>query len=61
MNDGPLVIARKTFPFCRMKITQDVRDYAAGLSLDPQTALIQGLEDKAREFREKGGQIYLKA
>jgi phosphomethylpyrimidine synthase len=33
--------------FCSMKLTQDVRDYAAGM------------EDKAKEFRDNGGQLYV--
>jgi phosphomethylpyrimidine synthase len=40
--------------FCSMKITQDVRDYAAKL----EEAEV-GMEEKSREFREKGGEIYL--
>ncbi len=34
--------------FCSMKITQEVRDYAAA-----------GMNEKAQEFKEKGGQLYL--
>jgi phosphomethylpyrimidine synthase len=37
-----------------MKITQDVRDYAAKLE-----AAEVGMEEKSREFREKGSEIYL--
>ena len=33
--------------FCSMKITQDVRDYAAEMA------------EKAAEFRERGGEIYV--
>jgi phosphomethylpyrimidine synthase len=40
--------------FCSMKITQDVRDYAAKL----EEAEV-GMEEKSREFREKGSEIYL--
>jgi phosphomethylpyrimidine synthase len=43
-----------------MKITQDVRDYAASLGIDAELALKQGLEEKGREFKEKGSKIYLK-
>jgi phosphomethylpyrimidine synthase len=48
--------------FCSMKITQDVREYAAqqGItSLDD--ALARGLDSKAREFREQGLEVYRKA
>ncbi|HET6546103.1 MAG TPA: phosphomethylpyrimidine synthase ThiC [Rhodanobacteraceae bacterium] len=44
--------------FCSMKITQDVRDYAAKLGVDEQAALAEGMAEKAREFREQGGEIY---
>ena len=47
--------------FCSMKITQDVRDYAnaKGLS-DVRVAIESGLQEKAREFRESGGDVYQK-
>jgi phosphomethylpyrimidine synthase len=44
--------------FCSMKITQDVRDYAERQGLDEQAALEQGMAEKAREFREQGGEIW---
>jgi phosphomethylpyrimidine synthase len=45
--------------FCSMKITQDVRDYAQAHALPADAAAIeQGMEDKAREFREAGGEVY---
>ena len=47
--------------FCSMKITQDVRDYAASQGMDEQTALKKGMEEKAVEFVKKGAQIYSKA
>jgi phosphomethylpyrimidine synthase len=43
---------------CSMKITQDVRDYAKTIGLDPEQAVQRGLEEKSREFRELGGEIY---
>ena len=46
--------------FCSMKITQDVRDYAAKLELDEKAALERGLEEKSKEFKEKGSEIYQK-
>ena len=45
--------------FCSMKITQDVREYAAGLGVDEKEALQRGMKEKAEEFVEKGGEIYL--
>ncbi len=41
--------------FCSMKITQDVRDFAA-----KQEAEV-GMVEKSREFRERGSEIYLEA
>ena len=46
--------------FCSMKITQDVRDYAASHGIDDQQALKERLEQKGREFVDKGSEIYLK-
>ncbi len=47
--------------FCSMKITQDVRDYAANMGIDNiDKALEKGMSEKAEEFREKGGDIYNK-
>jgi len=44
--------------FCSMKITQDVRDYAAAQELSEEEALKKGLEQKVQEFKDKGSQIY---
>jgi len=48
--------------FCSMKITQDVRDYAASkgiASLD--TALTSGMQEKAAEFQRQGSEIYTRS
>jgi phosphomethylpyrimidine synthase len=47
--------------FCSMKITQDVREYAAKQGLSDADALEKGMEAKAVEFVEAGAQIYSKA
>jgi phosphomethylpyrimidine synthase len=48
--------------FCSMKITQDVRDYAAKHGIAEETAaIVQGLREKAEEFRKGGGEIYRRA
>ncbi|MCY3764427.1 MAG: phosphomethylpyrimidine synthase ThiC [Gemmatimonadetes bacterium] len=47
--------------FCSMKITQDVREYAAQKGLDVDDALDAGMEEKAEEFRRKGTEIYQEA
>ena len=48
--------------FCSMKITQDVRDYAAQHGIAEETAaIVHGLREKAEEFRKGGGEIYRRA
>ncbi len=47
--------------FCSMKITEDVRRYAAEQGLAEEEALRAGLEEKSREFAEKGAELYAKA
>jgi phosphomethylpyrimidine synthase len=44
--------------FCSMKITQDVREYAATHGLKEEEALTHGMEEKAEEFVTSGGEIY---
>ena len=44
--------------FCSMKITQDVRDYAAKVGVSDQAAIEAGLKEKAEEFKQSGGKIY---
>ncbi len=44
--------------FCSMKITQDVREYAAQKELDEQAALHEGMKEKAEEFVAAGAEIY---
>jgi phosphomethylpyrimidine synthase len=46
--------------FCSMKITQDVRDYAAGLGIPEGKALEAGMEEKSREFLAHGAELYEK-
>src|SRR5215475_4006568 len=45
--------------FCAMKITQDVRRYAAEHGLGEEEALAAGMQQKAVEFTSQGGRIYL--
>jgi phosphomethylpyrimidine synthase len=55
--------------FCSMKITQDVRDYAAklneaGVELAQETTVIDpqaGMDAMSKKFREMGGQVYVDA
>ncbi|MFZ5692902.1 MAG: phosphomethylpyrimidine synthase ThiC [Pseudomonadota bacterium] len=46
--------------FCSMKITQDVRDYAASLG-DNEKAAIAGMAEMSEKFNALGGQVYLDA
>ena len=46
--------------FCSMKITQDLRDYAAKIKADEKLAIEKGLQEKAKEFVESGSEIYVK-
>jgi phosphomethylpyrimidine synthase len=45
--------------FCSMKITQDVREYAAQKGLDDAKALAAGMREKAEEFKKQGAEIYV--
>jgi len=45
--------------FCSMKITQDVRDYAKENGMGETDALSKGMEEKSKEFLQKGSEIYL--
>ncbi|MEK7791757.1 MAG: phosphomethylpyrimidine synthase ThiC, partial [Pseudomonadota bacterium] len=46
--------------FCSMKITQDVREYAATQGVAEEEALTLGMAQKSAEFKEKGAEIYRK-
>ena len=45
--------------FCSMKITQDVREYAASLGLGDEDALKQGMAEKSAQFRASGAEVYI--
>ena len=47
--------------FCSMKITEDVRKYAAEQGLSDTEALTAGMAEKSKEFSAKGGELYTKA
>ncbi|MDH7504254.1 MAG: phosphomethylpyrimidine synthase ThiC, partial [Verrucomicrobiota bacterium] len=53
---GPHPAARDS-----MKITEDVRKYAAEQGIAEEEALKKGMEEKSREFTEKGSELYAKA
>ncbi|MCG3132908.1 MAG: hypothetical protein FLDDKLPJ_03789 [Phycisphaerae bacterium] len=44
-----------------MKITEDVRAYAAKMELDESAALAAGMAEKAAEFKARGGEVYNRA
>ena len=47
--------------FCSMKITEDVRKYAAAQGVSDQEALRKGMESKSKEFVDQGAEVYSKA
>ena len=47
--------------FCSMKITEDVRKYAAEKGLADQEAISEGLREKSKEFLDRGAEVYQKA
>jgi phosphomethylpyrimidine synthase len=47
--------------FCSMKITQDVRDYAAEKGMDEAKALEVGMAEKSKEFLDAGAELYRQA
>jgi len=47
--------------FYSMKITEDVRKYAAELGIAEEEALKKRMEEKSKEFVEKGAEVYAKA
>ncbi|NOT13323.1 MAG: phosphomethylpyrimidine synthase ThiC [Methylococcaceae bacterium] len=46
--------------FCSMKISQDVRDYAAAKGINDDEALVEGMQEKSKQFIEQGADIYRK-
>ena len=58
-DDYKLVAAQHVGPhFCSMKITKDVREYAAQKEIDEQAALGVGMKEKAEEFVARGAETY---
>jgi phosphomethylpyrimidine synthase len=45
--------------FCSMKITQDVRDYAAAKGVAEAAALQEGMNEKSAQFKAAGGEFYI--
>jgi phosphomethylpyrimidine synthase len=47
--------------FCSMKISEDVRQYAAEQGIAEGEALAKGMAEKSREFVEAGAEVYQQA
>jgi phosphomethylpyrimidine synthase len=47
--------------FCSMRITEDVRRFAAEQGMETVEAIEAGMQAKADEFREKGSELYVEA
>ncbi|MGK6305611.1 phosphomethylpyrimidine synthase ThiC [Variovorax sp. DT-64] len=45
--------------FCSMKITQEVREYAAQRGLAEEEAVVDGMAGKSAEFKAAGGEMYI--
>lgn len=45
--------------FCSMRITQDIRDYAAARGLNDEEAVATGMREQANGFKASGGQLYV--
>jgi phosphomethylpyrimidine synthase len=44
--------------FCSMKITEEVRAYAAAKGLGEQQSLVEGMRERSAEFARSGGELY---
>ncbi len=45
--------------FCSMKISQEVRDFAAVNKVEGDEVFAKGMEEKSKEFKDKGSEVYL--
>ncbi|MGB1313747.1 phosphomethylpyrimidine synthase ThiC [Bizionia paragorgiae] len=45
--------------FCSMKISQEVRDFAAVNEIKDDEVFAKGMEEKSKEFKDKGSEVYL--
>ena len=46
--------------FCSMKLSQDLQEYAQTKGEDIETARLEGLQEKAEDFKRLGKNIYLR-
>jgi phosphomethylpyrimidine synthase len=42
-----------------MKISQEVRDFAAVNKVEEDKVIAKGMEEKSKEFKDKGSEVYL--
>ena len=42
-----------------MKISQELRDFAAENDVVNNEVILKGMEEKSKEFKEKGSKVYL--
>jgi phosphomethylpyrimidine synthase len=47
--------------FCSMKITEDIRRFASAQGMETVDAIEAGLREKAAEFKDRGGELYVEA
>ena len=47
--------------FCPMRITEEVREFAAEHGLETSEAIEKGLEERKRAFQESGGELHVTA
>jgi len=45
--------------FCSMKISQEVRGFAAENDIVDNEVIAKGFEEKSQEFKDKGSEVYL--
>ncbi|PQJ20695.1 phosphomethylpyrimidine synthase ThiC [Tenacibaculum sp. SG-28] len=45
--------------FCSMKISQEVRDFAAANNVEGEEVFAKGMQEKSEEFKDKGSEVYL--
>lgn len=45
--------------FCSMKISQEVRDFAAANAVVDNEVIQKGMDEKSEEFKKKGSEVYL--
>jgi len=62
MDAARIFLSRRNFGEgrCSMKITEDVRKYAAQQGIEESAAIEQGLREKSVEFATPGSEVYIK-